>query len=67
MKYREFTLTQKGKLIAVFFIKLWEDYDYNPNEPMTDTYVQEICYEAGFSKEETLTLIDDLVGMEIIK
>ena len=67
MTNREFTLTQKGKLIAVFFIKLWEDYDFNPNEPMTDTYVQDICFGAGFSKEETLTLIDELVGMEIIK
>jgi hypothetical protein len=67
MTNREFTLTQKGKLVAVFFIKLWEDYDFNPNEPMTDTYVQDICFGAGFSKEETLTLIDELVGMEIIK
>ena len=67
MKYREFTLTQKGKLIAVFFIKLWEDIDFNPHEPRTDTYVQDVCYEAGFSREETLTLIDELVRMGIVK
>jgi hypothetical protein len=67
MTNREFTLTQKGKLIAVFFIKLWEDHNFKPNEPMTDTYIQEVCYESGFSREETLTVIDELVGMEIIK
>lgn len=67
MKYREFTLTQKGKLIAVFFVRLWEDHDYNPHEPMTDTYVQDVCFEAGFSKEETLTLIDELVKMGIVE
>jgi hypothetical protein len=67
MKYREFTLTEKGKLIAKFFNSLADDYSFKPNEPMTDTYVQEVCYEAGFSKEETLIVIDELVGMEIIK
>ena len=67
MKYREFTLTQKGKAISLFYIKLWEDHNFKPNEPMTDTYIQEICYEAGLSKEGTLELIDDLVGMGIIK
>jgi hypothetical protein len=67
MTNREFTLTQKGKAISLFYIKLWEDYDFNPNEPMTDTYIQDLCYEAGLSKEGTLELIDELVGMGIIK
>ena len=67
MKYREFTLTQKGKLIAVFFVRLFDDMDFNPHEPMTDTYVQDVCFEAGLSKEETLTLIDELVRMGIVK
>ena len=67
MTNREFTLTQKGKAISLFYIKLWEDYDFNPNEPMTDTYIQDLCYEAGLSREGTLELIDDLVGMGIIK
>jgi hypothetical protein len=67
MKYREFTLTGKGLLIARFFSVLFDDMDFDPHGPMTDTYIQDVCYEAGFSKEETLTLIDELVGMEIIK
>jgi predicted transcriptional regulator len=67
MTKREFTLTQKGKSISLFYIKLWEDHNFKPNEPMTDTYIQEICYEAGLSKEGTLELIDDLVGMGIIR
>ncbi len=67
MKYREFTLTQKGKLIAIFFVRLWEDHDFNPHEPMTDTYVQDVCFEAGFSKEETLMVMDELVRMGIVE
>ena len=58
MKYREFTFTHQGKLIARFFKTLGEDYHFNLNEPMTDTYVQEVCYEAGFNKEETIHVID---------
>jgi hypothetical protein len=67
MKYREFTLTEKGLLIARFFNVLFDDMDFDPSEPMTDTYIQEVCYEAGLSKGETLTVMDELVRMEIIK
>ena len=67
MKYREFKLTGKGLLIARFLHVLFDDMDFDSNEPMTDTYVQDVCFEAGFSKEETLTLIDELVGMGIVK
>jgi hypothetical protein len=66
MKYREFTLTKNGKLISLFFQIIADDYHFNPNEPMTDTYIQEVCYEAGFNKEETLTLMDELVRMGIV-
>ena len=67
MKYREFTLTGKGKSISLFYIKLWEDHNFKPNEPMTDTYIQDICYEAGLSREGTLDLIDELVKMGIVE
>ena len=66
MTKREFTLTEKGKLISKFLIVLIADDNFDPNEPMTDTYIQDVCYEAGFGPEETLIVIDELVKMEII-
>jgi hypothetical protein len=67
MKYREFKLTEKGILVAKFLNTLFNDSEFNPNEPMTDTYIQDVCYEAGFTRYETLAIIDELVKMEIIK
>jgi hypothetical protein len=67
MKYREFTLTEKGLLIARFLHVLFDDMDFDSNEPMTDTYIQEVCYAARFNRYETLTIIDELVRMGIVK
>jgi hypothetical protein len=67
MKYREFKLTEKGILIAAVLNVLFDDMGFNPHEPMTDTYVQEVCYEAGFSREETLMVMDELVRMGIVE
>jgi hypothetical protein len=66
MTKREFTLTEKGLLVARFLHVLFDDMDFDSNEPMTDTYIQEVCYAARFSRYETLTIIDELVKMEII-
>jgi hypothetical protein len=35
MKYREFKLTGKGLLIARFLHVLFDDMDFDSNEPMT--------------------------------
>lgn len=67
MKYREFKLTGKGILVARFLHVLFDDMDFDSNEPMTDTYIQDVCHEAGFDRYETLTIVDELVRMGIVK
>ena len=62
-----FKTVLKGIDVVTFMNQLNKDKDFNPNEPMTQAYLEEVGYELGWDITFTRIVIDNAEDLGLIE
>jgi len=62
-----YILSANGVQIGLFIKQLTSDPQFEINEEMTSTYLEEVGYELGLSRGDTIQICNKMIELGILK
>jgi len=62
-----YSFTANGVQISLFIKQLMSDSEFDMHEEMTSTYLEEVGYELGLSRGDTIQICDKMIELGILK
>jgi len=62
-----YSFTANGVQISLFMKQLMSDSEFDIHEEITSTYLEEVGYELGLSRGDTIQICDKMIELGILK
>ena len=62
-----YSFTANGVQISLFIKQLMSDSEFDMHEEITSTYLEEVGYELGLSRGDTIQICDKMIELGILK